>query len=294
MIKISLRISMFLIGFTWIGYELKASKNTTQSVARTTRGQQRVNRRMLPNRPKRRPSHNLPTRNIQLPSTSARQQQQIARRQSPAPTRIQQPSVTPQIQPPLKTINPEPYQKPEIKNTAIPIEPTQDTANPYQTTQELLSAAEALLARPRAERTWKGDLYSGYTKQQELNARILLSELDPMLDQVYKAMKLKEKESRSLKEVFFIKPGKEKEYAALSLEITKLKDMLARLRKVFDDQIIIAGIEFSKTYGAFLSTPLGWAAVAGKVGYDYLTNNPAKNKTDNETSTQQAKKESQK
>jgi hypothetical protein len=133
--------------------------------------------------------------------------------------------------------------------------------------QDAYQAAQALMVDLNEERSLLNDVYSGYTPTQIKKARIALAKLYPMQKKVADAITKKENDLAKITDKGFFwnaaLPGKEKEYDAISLEITKLKNASQRLDRIIRNHKVIAGDEWSNAYRALVSAGVIATTAAG-------------------------------
>ena len=118
--------------------------------------------------------------------------------------------------------------------------------------------ADNLLAELKEERTYMGDLVSGYSEQQITAARANVDKLTAIKKKIEEDIKKQEVALADVANKGFFTwsalPGKEKEYNALELSINKAKNNLARVQKAINSQKVIAGQAWSNAYTTLLAT----------------------------------------
>ncbi len=243
--KIITRILAVIIAISAIGtIELTAAESTptaTTTSQDTTRRRTRVMNRWQQRRARR-------------SNPRARRTNRPRRRPvKPQP----QPEATPEAKKQLATTNKD--LKVETKNLQTQLAKAAKATTPVEkkvAQEDAYKAAQTLLTSLKGERTLMNDVYSGYDTTQINTARAQLLKLEQMKTKLVEELAKKQAAIDPLTDKGYIwnaaKPGKETEYNKLSLEITKLQNILARIDASISDQNIIAGDEWSKAYKALL------------------------------------------
>jgi hypothetical protein len=136
--------------------------------------------------------------------------------------------------------------------------------------KDVYQAAQELLVDLKEERSLVGDVVSGYSETQIKKARANLEKLYLIQTKVSTTIQKKEIDLAKITEQGWIwnSPvlGKEKDYEALSLNLTKLKGALTRIDRAIRNQKVIAGEEWSNAFRILLSSGLiGTAAIAADI-----------------------------
>lgn len=164
--------------------------------------------------------------------------------------------------------------KKEIKQDTKALEKALKESEKAKTAQEKAAAqktayelAQDLLADLKEERTLIGDIYSGYTPQQITKARRAIARLEPLRKKVVADLAQKERDLKDVTDKGWLwngpKPLKEKEYDLLSIEVNKLKKVLARIDGKISDQKVIAGDEWSNAFRALVAAGVITTAAVG-------------------------------
>ena len=130
--------------------------------------------------------------------------------------------------------------------------------------------AEELLASVADKRSWEQDIYSGYEKTQMDRAKLAIPKLEGMSKKLTEILEKKEELLARVTDKGWIfnsaKKGKEIEYKALSEEVKKLKDALAKVDRSLRNQRVIAGQEWANAYRALVAAGvIGGGAAAANV-----------------------------
>jgi hypothetical protein len=139
--------------------------------------------------------------------------------------------------------------------------------------QDIYTTAQRLLLDLKDERSYMGDIYSGYTEKQVIKARANIEELVPIKQTLENTIKKQQAELDEMTDKGWIfnstKSGKEKEYEKLSLLLTKNKNALKRIDGAIRGQSIIAGEAWSNAFLALGAATAATTLLTGAAVYVY-------------------------
>lgn len=161
------------------------------------------------------------------------------------------------------TTSPKPSQKAitikkNTKKLYSEIETAKKTKTPYEQKQAEQNATETALEllKDLEERSLLGDVVTGYSEKQIINAKSKLKQLYPLQIQLSENINSLEKKLDSVTDKGWIwnapSPGKEKEYNYFTKKLDKQKDSLKKVNRAIRNQTVITGQEWSNAFRALL------------------------------------------
>lgn len=146
-------------------------------------------------------------------------------------------------------------------------------AQKKQAEQKIYNTAQQLLLDLKDERSYIGDIYSGYTPTQVAKARATIEKLVPIKQKLEKTIEnqLDELDAMTDKGRIYnsIKSEKKGEYEKLSLLLTKNKNALKRIDGAIRGQKIIAGEAWSNAFLTLSTAIAATTLLTGAVIYTY-------------------------